>query len=147
MARKKHSFIHKPVYPGGKEALQRFLKTALRYPPAALQNKTEGSVRVEYSLNQKGKVVKATAVDGPKDGCREEAERLVKLLRFQVPKDYKLNVRYHQHLNIHFKLPKTKKTTTNKQQITYKIVAAKGDTNDKSEAPKQEGGYGYTISW
>ncbi|PHI20641.1 hypothetical protein CEQ90_06175 [Lewinellaceae bacterium SD302] len=145
MARKKNTFIHKPVYPGGATAMQAFLKENLRYPEAAKQNRTEGSVRVEYSLNQRGKVIKAVATKGPKDGCREEAVRLVKLLEFVIPKDYKMSVRYHQHLSINFNLPKLKPKITTKQQITYNIVGAPKE--ERPESPRQGSDYGYTISW
>ncbi|MEL6355510.1 MAG: TonB family protein, partial [Bacteroidota bacterium] len=84
MAKRKTKFIHKPVYPGGTQALQKFLREHLRYPKQALAQGVEGTVKVEYSINQAGKVIKAKATEGPKDGCREEAVRLVKLLRFSV---------------------------------------------------------------
>lgn len=143
MAKRKTSFIHKPVYPGGKEAMQAFLRKHIRYPETAKKNKTEGTVKVDYSLNQQGKVIKATAVSGPQDGCREEAERLVKLLRFTVPKDYKMSVRYHQHININFKLPKAK-PTKKETKITYTI---KKEQASKTSDQKKNNGYGYTISW
>lgn len=143
MAKRKTSFIHKPVYPGGKTALQAFLKAHLKYPKAALENKTEGSVKVQYSLNQSGKVMQAKAVSGPQYGCREEAVRLVKMLRFTIPKDYKMSVRYRQHMNINFKLPKPKKQVKKQAtKITYTI------TNEKSKPkPSKDNGLGYTISW
>lgn len=142
MAKRKSKFIHKPVYPGGMEALQKFLRKHLRYPAKALAEKVEGSVKVDYSLNQSGKVIKVKAVEGPKSGCREEAERLVKLLRFHVPKDYKMTVQYHQHLTINFKLPKAKPKPKS-TQVKYTI------TPNKKAAPKPATGtgYGYTIKW
>ncbi|MEM9836427.1 MAG: TonB family protein [Bacteroidota bacterium] len=148
MAKRKTKFIHKPVYPGGKTALRQFLQKNIRYPDAAKAAKTEGTVKVEYSLNQTGKVMRAKAVSGPKDGCREEAERLVKLLRFDVPKDYKMSVRYHQHLNITFKLPKEKpQPAPAATQLRYTITPSK-TTQVKKESPQQDaGGYGYTIRW
>lgn len=152
MAKRKNQFIHKPTYPGGQKAMNKFVKENLKYPAKALAAKTEGSVKVEYSLNQAGKVVKAKAVEGPKNGCRAEAERIVKLLRFTVPKDYKMTIRYHQHLNINFKLPKPKaktklkptklKTTT---QITYQVTPSK--QQPPADESKPATNYGYTIKW
>lgn len=144
MAKRKNTFIHKPVYPGGNKALERFVKEHLRYPETALEKRTEGSVRVEYSLNQQGKVIKAEATDGPADGCRAEAVRVVKLLRFQVPKDYKMSVRYHQHLNINFKLPKPAKKSS-ETTITYQLTSTNKKVTDKP--PEPGNGYDYTISW
>lgn len=150
MAKRKNQFIHKPTYPGGKKAMDKFVKENLKYPAKALATKTEGSVKVEYSLNQAGKVVKAKAVEGPKNGCRAEAERVVKLLRFTVPKDYKMTIRYHQHLNINFKLPKAKakakpKKLTQATQINYQITPS--SQQPPSDQPKPPSNYGYTIKW
>lgn len=146
MAKRKNTFIHKPVYPGGTKALEAFVKKHLRYPKAALEKRVEGTVRVEYSLNQQGKVIKAEATTGPADGCREEAVRVIKLLRFKVPKDYKMSVRYHQHLNINFNLPKPESSP--KSQITYQITPGKA-TPPEPSSPAKSGGseYDYTISW
>lgn len=144
MAKRKTSFIHKPIYPGGKTALQAFLRANIRYPEAAKKNKTEGTVKVKYSLNQRGKVMQAVAISGPQDGCREEAERVVKLLRFTVPKDYKMSVRYQQHLNINFKLPKEKPKKKGGTKVTYTITKEKEATPSNE---KQGGGYNYTIRW
>lgn len=134
--------------------MTKFVQEHLKYPETALETKTEGTVKVEYSLNQTGKVMKATAVEGPGNGCREEAERVVKLLRFMVPKDYKTKVRYHQHLNINFKLPKPKAAPKKAAPVThlnYEIrpsQPAKPASQAPSASPQPEsGGYNYTIKW
>lgn len=148
MAKRKNKFIHRPVYPGGMKALNQFLRDNLRYPPKALENKTEGTVKVAYSLNQAGKVIKAAATEGPGDGCREEAVRLVKSLRFQVPKDYKRTVQYHQNLKINFKLPTTP-TPKNSSQVQYTMIKKNTTSQEKPRERKEanEGGYSYTIEW
>jgi TonB family protein len=148
MAKGKSKFIHKPTYPGGQRAMNKFVQDNLEYPPTALAAKTEGSVKVGYSLNQAGKVVKAKAVEGPKNGCRAEAERVVKLLRFSIPKDYKMTVRYHQHININFKLPQVKAQAPKPAvppRINYEIKSSKPTV--PTEQPKPTSGYGYTIKW
>ena len=111
MAKRKEAkgqdFIQKPVYEGGISALRRFIHENLRYPEEALQNRTEGTVVVRYDINYKGKVTDVKVISGPQDGCREEAVRLVKLLRFKIPGLKRgLKVTFHRNLQIHFRLPK-----------------------------------------
>ncbi|MEL6273490.1 MAG: energy transducer TonB [Bacteroidota bacterium] len=123
------------------------MREHLRYPKQALAQGVEGTVKVEYSINQAGKVIKAKATEGPKDGCREEAVRLVKLLRFSVPKDYKMTVQYHQHLNINFKLPKQKtRPKSQPTKISYTLTPTP-QKQEEQNTPQKSGGYGYTIKW
>ncbi|MEM6396709.1 MAG: energy transducer TonB [Bacteroidota bacterium] len=157
---KSKNFIPKPVYPGGSKAMNAFVKKHLKYPESAKKAKIEGTVRVNYSLDQSGRVIKVKAVEGPKEGgLREEAERVVKMLKFDVPKERKMRVQYHQHLDVNFKLPKPKpkskvKSTT---KISYTIKpASKTDTglapsgrkesqNDRSNDSTST--YSYIINW
>lgn len=146
---KSKNFLPKPVYPGGTKAMNAFVKKHLKYPEAAKQAKIEGTVRVNYSLDQSGRVIKVKAVEGPKEGgLREEAERVVKLLKFDVPKERKMRVQYHQHLDVNFKLPKPKpkvqlKTST---KISYTITPATGGKKSNSSAPEQKESGGLTPS-
>ena len=50
------NFIKKATYPGGSEALKKFVKNNLCYPKKALNHKIEGSVFLRYEVNEKGKV-------------------------------------------------------------------------------------------
>jgi hypothetical protein len=52
---KKH-FLNLPKYIGGSEAFRKFIAENLRYPEAALEAKTEGSVIVEYDISDDGLV-------------------------------------------------------------------------------------------
>lgn len=150
---KSRNFLPKPVYRGGQRAMNAFLKANIKYPEAAKAARIEGTVRVNYSLDQSGRVVKVQAVDGPKEGgLREEAERVVKLLKFEIPKERKLRIQYHQHIDINFKLPKpkpqAKSPAGSPRSMQYTLIKAK--TVAAEEEPlseKKEAVYTYTIRW
>jgi TonB family protein len=102
--RKPESFIKQPNYPGGKKAMDEFLKQNLRYPQEAMDHKVEGIVSVEFDLDVFGEVTESRVKHGLGYGCDEEAIRLVKLLKFEKKKYKGLRVVFHQTINIHFKL-------------------------------------------
>ncbi|MEM7575398.1 MAG: TonB family protein [Bacteroidota bacterium] len=155
---KSRNFLPKPVYRGGQRAMNAFLKANIKYPEAAKAAKIEGTVRVNYSLDQSGRVVKVQAVDGPKEGgLRQEAERVVKLLKFEIPKERKMRIQYHQHIDIHFKLPKPKakpkSQSTSPTGMRYTLTKAKSEPERKIDevgpAPEEQkkAVYTYTIRW
>ena len=136
--RKDHSFIKKPIYPGGNEAMKQFIKDNLKYPKAALENKIEGYVALKYEINYKGEVNKARVVSGLGYGCDEEATRLVKLFKFQVPKNpRKLRVKFSKSIKIHFKLKASKST-----QINYSIK----QSDTEKDKPQSNSSYSYSIN-
>jgi len=53
------NFIQQPSYPGGRAAINALIKKEMRYPEKALEAKVEGKVRLTYSLNHKGEVIRA----------------------------------------------------------------------------------------
>jgi len=117
---KPKSFIQQPKYPGGKKALDDFIKSNLVYPEEALQQRVEGSVTVNYDIDVFGGVSKAKVVHGIGFGCDEEAVRLVKLLRYEKKKYRGLRVTHHHTIHIHFHLPGTApKEMINEVKITY----------------------------
>ncbi|TXF89700.1 energy transducer TonB [Neolewinella aurantiaca] len=155
MAKNRPSHVSRPVYPGGVAAMKKFVAANLKYPPAAIEAKVEGTVIIRYGLNYTGKVTQAKVKKGIGHGCDEEAMRVVKLMKFTVPQSSKKKVRIHQDVNIHFKLPKPKPTPKPKPapktstSITYtqsgslsgKVVRKKTTDN------KPNSGYSYTIEW
>ena len=50
-----------PVYPGGETALSNFIADNLEYPADAIDRNVEGTVRVEFVVNENGKVSNAAA--------------------------------------------------------------------------------------
>lgn len=103
--KKGQHFIKKPYYEGGMSAMKIFIKQHLSYPEKAKAQKVEGTVYVRYTINYKGKVIDAKIISGIGYGCDGEAVRLVKLLKFNVPKNRNLKAVFHKSLQIHFRLP------------------------------------------
>jgi len=157
MAKNRPTHVAKPVFPGGISALKKFVAQHLRYPEQAAQAQVQGTVTVRYSLDYRGKVVDTKIKQGLGYGCDEEAMRVVRLLRFEVPQNRKKKVRIHQDLNIHFKLPKPKPAALKKPVAppATSISIAYTTTKAPAAAPKQSAPtttkkattYGYTIKW
>ena len=77
-----------PNYPGGNEAMIKYLKDNLVYPTEALNNQTEGTVFVDFVVSHNGKVRDVTASDVAGDidqSLKEEAQRIVASMPNWVP--------------------------------------------------------------
>lgn len=122
--KKPEQFIQHPGYPGGTEALREFIKQNLRYPEEALKNKIEGTVAVAYEIDQNGNVIDTKIKSGIGHGCNEEAMRVTRLLKFGVAKQHGLRVTFHKTINIHFRLPISKKKPSG-TQVVYNYVEKK----------------------
>lgn len=130
--------VKRPYYPGGMKALKAFIGKNLQYPKEALKHKIEGMVAVRYEINYKGEVVKVKLISTLGYGCDEEAIRLVNLLKFEVPRNRKLKLKFYKNLQIHFKLPHE----TNALKVNYQTtIKTASDTETKS------GSYHYTIKF
>jgi TonB family protein len=51
-----------PVYPGGEEALQKFVEDNIQYPEDAIQQGQEADVKVIFTVNETGKVTNAKVI-------------------------------------------------------------------------------------
>ena len=103
--KKKPVFVHQPEYPGGPKELSKFIQQNLRYPAAALEAGEEGTVYVEYDIDYQGNVVSTRVLQGVSGACDEEACRVVRLLKFDVPKNRGMKVVFHKKARIQFKKP------------------------------------------
>ena len=110
--RKPNQFLNEAYYKGGNEALGEFIRKNLIYPEEALKEKAEGSIKVKFDINHKGKVIEAIAIDKIGLGFEEEAIRVVKLLRYECNVPRGMKAIFHKELDIHFKLPPKKKATS-----------------------------------
>ena len=145
--KKDKHFIKKPVYPGGLNAMRKLIQENLRYPEDALANKIEGTVVLKYDIDHLGAVVDAKVIAGVGYGCDEEAIRLVKMFRFNAPKNRGVKVRFHKDIHIHFRLPKKKAAPKAEATTVTYTVAPSSPPAEKEEQKKQEGGgYSYTIT-
>lgn len=133
-------FIKKPYYPGGTKAMQEFLRQNKKYPSEALQAGIEGTVHLRYTINYKGAVVKTNVIAGIGYGCDEEAERIVRLLKFKVPSTRKVKAQFHKKVHIHFKIPRRKVVST---KFVYETSVKKEEKNMKTNNDS----YGYQIKW
>ena len=133
-------FIKKPYYPGGTKAMQEFLRQNKKYPPEALKAGIEGTVHLRYTINYKGVVVKTNVIAGIGYGCDEEAERIVRLLKFKVPPTRKVKAQFHKKVHIHFKIPRRKVVST---KFVYETSVKKEEKNIKDNNDS----YGYQIKW
>jgi TonB family protein len=100
-------FIKQPTYKGGNEAFKNDIYSQLKYPKAAFELKVEGVIFLEYDIDYKGNVIDARVLQGIGHGCDEEACRVLKLLKFDVPATRGVRILFHKKAKIQFKLPQT----------------------------------------
>lgn len=68
------------LFPGGKQAVNAFVKKNLKYPSDALRQKKEGTVIVGMRLTEKGKIEDVGIIEGVFPSLDKEALRLCSLL-------------------------------------------------------------------
>jgi len=89
--------------------MRQLIRKELKMPAEALKEKIEGSVYIRYGIDYNGMVSEVKILQSLGYGCDEEAERVVRLFKFKVPKiPRKLRVAFNKTIRIHFKLPKKK---------------------------------------
>lgn len=137
------------------------IKENLKYPAEALKNKIEGKVQLRYEIDYKGNVVKAKVISSLGYGCDEEAQRLVKLLKFHMPKiPRKVRLKFNKTIRINFKLPKKKPKKVTVPMTKAKVVSGskvkRGTKVTYQVIPKKKApstgetpttGYTYTIRY
>lgn len=74
-----------PEFPGGKEALKRFLAQQLSYPAEARTKNIQGKVWVQFVVNEKGKIIQPQIVKGVDPLLNQEALRVVSLMPDWTP--------------------------------------------------------------
>ncbi len=145
--KKEKHFVRRPAYPGGPKAMREFLKQHLRYPEEAMRNGIEGTVAIRYEVDYKGNVADVEILTSVGYGCDEEAIRLARLLKFDVPPTRGLKVTFHNTLKVHFHLPKTNAQTIPPPQLQYNYVSSSIQPDKEDNGPKvNPGSYSYTIT-
>lgn len=145
--KKAKHFLQQPDYPGGPKELTKFIYENLRYPAEALEAKVEGAVMIEYDIDYKGKVVDTRILQGLGYGCDEEADRVVRLLKFAVGRNRGVKVIFHKKAQIRFKIPAPAKIQppppqAPNLQVNYVYTTP---ATAPAEQPKT-GTYSYTIT-
>jgi periplasmic protein TonB len=81
-----YSFVERmPEYPGGEDALILYLQKNVKYPKKAIKKEIEGTVNVEFIVNENGSISKAKVVKRIGSGCDEEALRVIKAMPKWIP--------------------------------------------------------------
>lgn len=139
-----NEFFHLPEYPGGKKALNAFIKSELKYPKVAIENNIEGKVYLVFEINNDGSVSKVQIRKGIGFGCDEEAKRLVSLLRFSPAHNKKTKVVVKKNIHIDFVLPVQPKSVepTQPEEIEYIMTIT---PKVKSPTPAKTV-YNYTVN-
>ncbi len=69
-----------PEFPGGQEAMQKFLRDNIRYPTMAREAGIQGTVFVTFVVERDGSISNVEVVRGIGGGCDQEAVRVVKTM-------------------------------------------------------------------
>lgn len=69
-----------PEFPGGTEALQKYLAQSVRYPVIAQENGIQGRVYIQFVINQNGEVTNADILRGVDPSLDREALRVVEAM-------------------------------------------------------------------
>lgn len=101
-----HVVVEKmPEFPGGPEAMNRWLSKNIKYPLLAQENNIQGRVVCQFVVNTDGKIVDVQVVRGVEATLDAEAVRVIKSMPAWTPgKQGGKNVRVKYTLPIRFKL-------------------------------------------
>jgi TonB family protein len=77
--------IFPPVFPGGENALLRFLGENIRYPESAIQENIEGTVKLTFVIEKDGSISQINILRDIGGGCALEAARVVALMPKWTP--------------------------------------------------------------
>lgn len=94
-----------PEYPGGNEAMFKFLAENIKYPLLARESAVQGTVYISFVITEKGEVTDIKVIRGVGTGLDEEAVRVVKMMpRWKPGKQSGKEVRVQYTLPIRFSL-------------------------------------------
>jgi protein TonB len=75
----------KTLYPGGTEALLKFLRDNIKYPHVAKEAGIMGAVIVQFIIQKDGSVGDVKVIRGLSGGCNEEAIRVISMMPKWTP--------------------------------------------------------------
>ncbi|KAF0128998.1 MAG: TonB [Bacteroidetes bacterium] len=91
-----------PEFPGGGEAMIKFMVSNIRYPESARKDTVQGKVFVNFIVDKNGKVSNVKVIRGIGHGCDEEAARVVAMMPDWTPGQQR-----GKNVNVSFNLPVT----------------------------------------
>lgn len=89
-----------PTFPGGENALNNFLSKNIKYPKAAVDQSREGTVFVQFVVNQDGHIRDAKIVGKPHPDLDEEALRVINMMP-----DWNAGTQDGKKVSVQFNLP------------------------------------------
>lgn len=94
-----------PTYPGGQEAMMKYLGAKIKYPKEAQGKGIQGIVYVTFVVETDGRIEGVKVLRGIGGGCDEEAVRVVQNMpKWNPGKQRGKEVRVQYNLPIRFKL-------------------------------------------
>ena len=92
-------------FPGGDDALRKYLKDHIQYPEMAKKNGTEGRVYVKFVVEKDGSITNIKVLRGIGSGCDEEAVRVVSNMpKWNPGKQRRKVVRQYFNIPVKFSL-------------------------------------------
>jgi protein TonB len=94
-----------PEFPGGDNALMRFLQQNIKYPIKALKKNIEGVVMINFVVEKDGRISKVKVTKRIGGGCDEEALRVIrKMPRWKPGKQGGKPVPVYFDIPVNFKI-------------------------------------------
>lgn len=94
-----------PEFPGGRDQLNKYYESNLRYPEVAIENGIQGCVIVQFIVNTDGSISDATVIRSVDPACDEEALRVINSMPHWTPGQTNgKNVRVRYTLPVAFRL-------------------------------------------
>ena len=94
-----------PEFPGGMEAMMKYLSENIKYPELAKEKNTQGRVLVTFIVEKNGSISNVKVVKGIGNGCDEEAVRVISAMpKWKPGKQNGKTVRVSFAIPISFKL-------------------------------------------
>lgn len=142
---KERKFLKLPSYPGGNKAFIRFISDNLVYPVQALNDRIEGTVYLEYTVDNVGKVGDEFVAHGIGHGCDEEALRLIRMLQYEPVKNRGVRMKAKMKTRIRFELPLSV-VPAPEVNITYTTTPSVNKKKPEPESRPSKPVIGYTIT-
>jgi TonB family protein len=130
----KEDFVKLPQYTGGSKALRAFVDRNVVMPESAIVNKIKDFVFLEYQILHDGSIGDIKILKSTSEDCDKEAIRVVKLLKYVVPKNRGMKVFSTFKIKIYFDYSRYE------NKIIYEV---KNNTNEEKSTNQS---YFYTLN-